>query len=276
MATIHSSEWLDQAKKVPVGQKRRVYHGAEPTKAMDVWNNEDSWSCYCHRCHMGGKVYKQYLQRVDESAPVFRKYLDKRGLITLDKLMQTEPYKYKRLIKLLHDKGVSTVTIEDLKPMYNTVDDRLVFQLKGVDIGRDCTGLAGAKWLMYYRADQAAFVYLQGSNSFKTREPVILTEDLFSAQKIRYYTGWSTLFLLGTNFKHETAHFLLDKLPTIATDGDHAGLVAKRIINNRCDLFGIPVRSVDVPDGLDPKDIPPTGLIQMFKFLENEDGDLTC
>lgn len=269
MGTLHTSEWLADAKKVPVGQKRRVYHGAELTAAMDVWNNEDSWSCYCHRCHVGGKVYKQYLQRVDEGAPVFRKYLNKRDLVTLDTLHQTDNWKYKRVIKLLHDKGMSTVTVQDLKPMYNTVDDRLVFQFQGVGIGRDCTGRSGAKWLKYHCDDPLGYVHLQGQNSYQTREPVILTEDLFSAQKIRYYTGWSSLVLLGTNFKNDIAHFLLDKLPVIATDGDKAGDDARRTIHTRCELFGIPVQDVHVPRGLDPKDMQPTELINLFKFLEN-------
>jgi DNA primase len=136
-----------------------------------------------------------------------------------------------------------------------------------VDIGRDCTGLSPSKWLVYSNDNPKGFVYLQGKNTYQTREPVILTEDLFSAQKIRYYTGWSSLVLLGTNFKNEIAYFLQDKLPVVATDGDSAGLAAKRSINNRCDLFGIPYRNVEISDGLDPKDYSPEGLIQLFKFL---------
>lgn len=272
MATIHSSEWLDQAKKVPVGQKRRVYHGAEMTPAMDVWNNEDSWSCYCHRCHAGGKVYKQFLQRVNPEQPVYRKYLNTKDLITIDELYSTDKLKYKRLMKLLHDKGMSMITIAALKPMYNKVDDRLVFRFKGVDIGRDCTGLHGAKWLVYHSDNPSGYVYLQGKNPYCTREPVILCEDLFSAQKVRYYTGWSSLFLMGTNFKDETAHFLMSRLPVIATDGDAAGWAARKVIRTRCEMFNIPVQSVGVPVGLDPKDMKPMELINLFKHLENPDG----
>lgn len=264
--SIHSSEWLGQAKKVPVGQKRRVYHGGEETKAMDVYNNPESWSAYCHRCHEGARIYKELLEKPDESAPQYRKYLDQSKLL---KLSAVDTHIRARIVKLLHDKGMSTVTIAALKPWYNPVDERLVFRFYGVDIGRDTTGRSGAKWLVYHRDVQRGYVYLQGENSYQTREPVILCEDLFSAQKIRYYTGWSTLVLMGTNFKEEIAHFLLDKFVVIATDGDKAGWKSMRSILTRCSLFGIEAVSVDVPDGLDPKDMQPNHLINMFKFLEN-------
>lgn len=270
MATIPRNEWLDSAKKVPLGQKRRVYHGAECTAAMDVWNNEDSWSAYCHRCHAGGKVYKQYLQRVDASAPVYRKYLDRKALVSLDKL---DKAKYKQIVKLLHDKGMSTVTIQDLKPIYNTVDDRLCFSFDGVTLGRDCTGRSGAKWLRYHDDVKRGFVYLQGKNPYGKREPVILCEDLFSAQKIRYYTGYSSLVLLGTNVRNDMSYFVMDKYPVIATDGDLAGHKAMLNIRRRFELLGIPYKVVGVPDGLDPKDLPPDHLTELFQFLESPDED---
>ena len=266
---MHHSEWLDLAKKVPVGQKRRHFHGAELTRALDVYNNEDSWSAYCHRCHTSAKVRKQFVERVDVTQPIYRRYLDKDCLITLEQLHDKHLFKFKTLVKLLHDKGMSTVTIDDLSPMYNTKDDRLVFRFKGVDIGRDCTGLSPAKWLIYDNPDREGFVYLQGKNPYCTREPVILTEDLFSAQKIRYYTGYSTMCLLGTKFPNETVQFLLERQAVTATDGDPAGWKARRLINSRCELFGIPCFSADIPDGLDPKDMTPEALIETFKFLEN-------
>lgn len=163
---------------------------------------------------------------------------------------------------------MSTITIEDLKPMYNTKDDRLVFRFKGVDIGRDCTGKSPAKWLVYDNPDREGFVYLEGKNAYRTQEPVILTEDIFSAQKIRYYTGYSTMCLLGTKFPNETFQFLLEKHVVTATDGDKAGWKASRIIHDRCELFGIHCTDAHIPDGLDPKDMSPDALIKTFQFLE--------
>ncbi len=46
---MHRSEWLDQCKRVPVGQTRRVVHGAEGRPNLVLYNNPDSWSAYCER-----------------------------------------------------------------------------------------------------------------------------------------------------------------------------------------------------------------------------------
>ena len=94
---MHQSEWLDEAKKVPVGQHRRVYHGAERRTSLVVWNNEDSWSAYCHACGTGGKVWKKSLQRVEVEAPVYRKYLNLKQCVTLPVLAQHYPSKCLRL-----------------------------------------------------------------------------------------------------------------------------------------------------------------------------------
>lgn len=261
---LHPSEWLDLAKQVPVGQKRRVVHGAECTKAMDVWNAPESWSAFCHRCHAGGRVYKQYIQKVEVTAPEYKRYLDTSKLIPFVDCTRDVQ---RTIVKLLHDKGMSLTTVRDLKPMYNTSDKRIVFRFEGVFIGRDTTGLSPAKWSIYHNDNQRGYVYLQGNKVHHTREIVILTEDLFSAQKIRYYTGHSTVCLLGTNFKQDTAHFLLDKEVVVATDGDLAGDKARHVIKRRCELFGIPTQSVIIPSGLDPKDLSPLTLTKLFGGL---------
>lgn len=264
---LHTSEWLAQAKKVPVGQKRRVQHCAEPTKAMDVYNNDDSWACYCHRCHEGGSVRKQYVEDVVDVAPQFRKYLNIRSCISLDALYKLDSYKYSRLVLLLHDKGMSTTTIAPLNPMYNTEDDRLVFKFKGVHIGRDTTGLSSMKWFKYHVDDVSGYAYLQGKNEFCNLEPVIITEDLFSAQKIRYYTGCSVMPLFGTSLKDDALVLLSDKLPVLCLDGDLGGWKATTEITKKLNLYSIDYKVLKVPDGLDPKDLKPNELIELVRGI---------
>src|SRR5690606_25852829 len=104
---LHHSEWLAQAKAVPVGQKRRVRHGAERTLALDVWNNEDSWSAFCHRCHESGKVYKEYLQKPVVAPVRHVKYLDKGNLVHPNALAVIDSQEYRRLVVFLQSKGVS-------------------------------------------------------------------------------------------------------------------------------------------------------------------------
>lgn len=282
---LHRSEWLEDAKKVPVGQHRRVYHGAEPTPALVLWNNEDSWSCYCHRCHEGGKVYKQVLEKVDESVPVYRKYFNLKDTCSLSDLASKHPDKYKRMVLLLHDKGMSTALFKGYNVKYNLVDDRLCFIFNGVVIGRDCRNTGNAKWLMYHSDNQSSHVYLQGRKTGKTCEPVIFTEDLFSAIKVNHYTGFSTLWIQGTRLSDDiilrfiepinTMENLRDKssrlnpVAVLSLDSDSAGYSAVRSITNRFNLLGLPIRNVDIPVGLDPKDLKPHEMINIYKHLED-------
>lgn len=280
---MHRSEWLDQCKHVPVGQSRRVYHGAEGRPNLVLYNNPDSWSAYCHSCKEGGKVMKTMMEPVDTSAPVFHKYLSTKDLVTLKGM---EPRAYKDLVNLLHDKGMSTALFKGLNVFYNTADQRLVFRFKGVDIGRDCTGRSPAKWLHYHNDNPAEYVYLQGK-TVREYEPVIMTEDLFSAIKINYYTGYSAMCCLGTRITDEivksfsglsgdakersTNILRKERVAVFAFDGDGAGDRARRDASNRFGLRSIPFVSVSIPRGLDPKDLSAAELINLFKFLETQD-----
>ena len=77
--------------------------------------------------------------------------------------------------------------------------------------------------------------------------------------------------LLGTNFEDAKLQFLLEQNAHVicATDGDDAGHSARRTIRARCDLHGIPFTAVDVPLGLDPKDLSPLQLKELFHDLCN-------
>ena len=269
---LHSSEWLDQAKQVPVGQKRRVRHGAECTKAMDVYNNEDSWSSYCHRCHDSGFVRKEVLEKPDTSVPVFRKYLDYNKCLTLSELAVRYPKKYCAVVVLLQEKGVSTTILEPYKPMYCLTDDRLVFRFKGVDLGRDCTGRSPMKWFKYHNDSSKEFVYLQGKNGLVKGSYVVICEDLFSCAKITHYTGLSTMCLLGTRFEDAKVAFCLRYGLRVlgAFDGDTGGDGGHRIASDRCLLLDIQYQRVDIPRDKDPKDLKPKELINLFKEFTYE------
>lgn len=281
---MHRSEWLDQCKRVPVGQTRRVVHGAEGRPNLVLYNNPDSWSAYCHSCKTSGFIRKEYLEPVDTSVPVYKKYLDTRDLVSLSAMSDVD---FKRLVLLLHEKCMSLPVMRKFNPLYNKGDERLVFRFDGVDIGRDCTGRSPAKWLKYHKEPSKDYVYLQG-RICSGYEPVILVEDLFSAIKINHYTGWSALCCLGTRITDEIIRFItkpnvlrveppewsgevreVQRIAVAAFDGDSAGLAAERNLVSRLGLRGVEYRTVRIPDGLDPKDLNHTQLIETFKFLES-------
>ena len=260
---MHHSEWISKAKHVPVGQKRRVDHGCGSTKSLDVWNNSDSWSAYCHRCKTSGKVYKEFYEAIPEDVIVYRKYCNEGDLIELSELAHKEPLWYRRVIVLLQSKGVSTELLRAVGAClkYNLKDHRLVLRFPRVDLGRDCTGTNGAKWLRYYRDDGDGYLYLQGENVLDKR--VCITEDFFSAAKIRYYTGLSALCLLGTSLDDTKVHLLMDKAVYVCTDGDQAGYDCYDQIKRRLAPLGVDVLN-KITDGYDPKDLTPQRLRELL------------
>jgi hypothetical protein len=269
-------EWLADAQRVPVGQSRRVYHGAESRPNLVVYNNPDCYSAWCHSCQKSGYVPKEVLQRVDTSAPVFHKCLSATDCVTLPELARGHPEKFKRLTLLLHKKHMSGALIAPYSPVYSLTDDRLVFTFKGSSVGRDCTERSHAKWLHYHNtAEPREFLYLQGEITQGTREPVVLVEDLFSAIKVHKYTGLSTLWCKGTHISDAIITFLtypkrtVELYPVLAFDGDVAGHKAYRTASKRLSIRAVPFTHVVVPDGLDPKDLNHTGLLTLFEGVLN-------
>lgn len=260
---LHHSEWLSKAKAVPIGQKRRVHHGCGATASMDVWNNPDSWSAYCHRCHDSGRQYKEFFTPVPKDVVVYRKYCNSADLLELSVLRSKHHEWFRRVIVLLQAKGVSTALLESVgaRLRYNFKDHRLVLTFDGVDIGRDCTGSSPAKWLKYYRDNGLGYVYLQGKDLQDVR--VVITEDVFSAAKITYYTGLSSMCLLGTGLDDKKVKTLLGKSVVICTDGDAAGYKAAREIKQRLQVLNVHC-TFKIKDGLDPKDMSPYELMEFL------------
>lgn len=274
---MHKSEWIKDAQNVPVGQSRRVYHGAETRPNLVVYNNPDCYSAWCHSCQESGYVPKEVLQRVDTSAPVFHKYLCAADCMTLPELSVAHPEKFKRMVLLLHRKHMSTALLAPYKPVYNVVDDRLVFTFKGASVGRDCTEKSHAKWLHYHNsAEPLDFLYLQGKKADCIREPIVLVEDLFSAIKVHKYTGLSTMWCKGTHISDDIIAFLTYPralgdffYPVLAFDGDTAGYKATRTAHKRLEIRGVEHSIVNVPEGCDPKDLSHIELNELFQGVTN-------
>ena len=273
---LPNEEWLRDAQRVPVGQGRRVYHGAESRPNLAVYNNSDSWSCWCHACGVGAHVPKQVLQAVPEAPPQLHKYLSASDCVTLSELARGHSEKFRRLVLLLHKKRMSTALIAPYKPVYNLLDNRLVFTFNGNSVGRDCTERHHAKWFHYHSTERMDFLYLQGENTYSTREPLILVEDLFSAIKVNKYTGYSTLWCQGTHVSDAIIGFITYPsrafYPVLAFDGDDAGDKARRTASKRLGIRGVEFCAVEIPDDLDPKDLSHAELNELFNFLGEHYG----
>lgn len=261
---IPRQEWLAAAQALPIGGKRRVRHGFEATAAMDVYNQEDRWSCYCHRCHEGGVVWKQH-QRVrravvepDRVAPV------PAGVI---RLAEASRYEQQRVWELLCRKGCPPGVIPEEVMWYERTVDRLMLRSEDVALGRALDGYRLPKWLPYGAWHGKPMVWSTRTSAGAT-EPadsaplgsLILTEDALSAYKVAkaidIYAPGSSLDVcatLGTTITDRFLPYCLQRPAVLCMyDGDAAGLRGFRGMRQRLDVWGQSVLDMR-PEAGDPK-----------------------
>lgn len=264
---IPEDEWLEEAKKVPIGQSRRVYHGAEHRPNMVVYNNQDSWSCYCHRCHKGGYKQKAVPKLSFNKVPsTGLKVPEGISLIEVMTSYTSESIIYysftmnaavKDSIAYLLRYNISANTLGRLgiDAFYSTEMGRLIFKYRDCYISRAMLGQE-PKWYIHSMPEP---MHLQGN------EGLILTEDLLSAIRIRAVTGCSCIPVLGTNLTDaimiKCTHY---KQVQIAFDGDSAGLEGARKTFKALRLLGVNCTVKLAPNGLDPKDLTDDMIIALW------------
>lgn len=242
---LNTDEWLYLAKSISVGSQARFRHGAENRRNLVVYNNHDTWSCWCHSCQAGGSVKKDVvnLAAMAEEKPKHPIWNPK--LVPLAK-----SDKLREVAKFLNSKGMSVMYLPN--PLWDTERHRIVLEFPEQRVGRTIRN-DGAKWLKY--SGEADYVELVGGES----KSYILVEDLFSALKVRYVLGtrFNVVALMGTKLDGELQAFFRDNDVKVYTmlDGDTAGRKGAFNIKRRLSLLGRGVVDVAIPDGKDPKDL---------------------
>ena len=252
---IHRDEWLMQAQRLSIGQKKRIQHNREHTYAMDVYNNDDSWSCYCHRCKEGARVWKQHqhirVARIDE---------DRVQAVPADAIhiRNATPFIQRQIWNLLISKGIGPEVISEDLLWYSATANRLLILHQGRALGRALSPLQQPKWLMFGEWVGQPRVWLTKYNPLGI---VVITEDALSAHKVAYAvsgTHLTVLSTLGTRLTERTLALLIQnqtKHLICMYDGDGAGASGADAARRRVSPFGIKFSEVVLPHGLDPKDL---------------------
>ena len=251
-----SSEWLSQAKKLPIGQTTRVFHGAERRPNLVVRNTETSWSAYCHSCHDGGTVRKEHVKVLPKATPIKRKAGDPGFLRSINLDVSDPNIPFSDIIMFLHSKNMTLQYIQHLNPRWSAQDKRIVLETKEQMLGRDITNLSHSKWYKY----SGVVPYVKAKDIPTEGKTVVLTEDLFSACKGQYYTSDNVVFiaLVGTRISDSLLVELTKvKRVVMLLDGDDAGDEGSQVITRTLRLIGVPYEVVRVPQDLDPKDMLP-------------------
>lgn len=241
------SEWLPLAKRLAVGQTARVRHRLERRPNMVVGHDQGHFWAYCQACKEGGRQDKEHV-RLGVQEPVRSRELT----VPQDlQKVQADPQLVAVVGGFLARKHMDFAYLPDL--WYSKERMRLLLNTSAGWFGRDLTERSGAKWLSYTKAPYALLTSGEAPTA-------IITEDLFSAYKVRWamrnshvdvYAGLGTRMhdklLLRLAWHKESAFTLYD--------GDAAGDAGASTDVPRLRGVGLRSKRLRPPDGLDPKDM---------------------
>lgn len=261
---LHKDDWLKQAQSIAVGRKQRIRHGFETSAAMDVYNNEDCWSAYCHRCHIGGRVMKEHqrVQRIvvepDRVAPV---------PATAVPISQTTQYEQKLIWDMLIRKGCPPQVIPEEVLWYDRTVRRVLLRSGPLALGRALDSNRTPKWLPYGAWHGLPMVWTtrQGAGA------MVLVEDALSGYKvakaISTFAPESSIAVcatLGTTITDRFLPYCRGRTVVCMYDGDKAGKDGYNLMQRRLRVWGHPI--VDRrPEKGDPKN---NDLAEVFAKLK--------
>ena len=228
---LDHSDWLADAKRLMVGQSKRIYHGAETRPNLVIRNEPEGWSAYCFHCKQHNFVPKGYIEAVQYKQDLITKL--KTVQDTTVPLEQLPEYLQTKILRFLIKKGLWAALASPYLVGVVLEEQRLLFNVGTAWLGRDYTEMREPKWMTY----QEGLAYLKGS-------PVLfLTEDVLSALKVHALTGCSALALQGTQLKQQHILCCLQANAVIlAFDADAAGnectvKTRQRLLNLGCRIY---------------------------------------
>lgn len=228
---LDRSEWLADAKRLMVGQSKRIYHGAETRPNLVIRNELDGWSAYCFHCKQHNFVPKGYTETVQYKPDLITKL--KVAQDTAVPLRQLPEDLQIKILRFLIKKGLWAALASPYIAGVVPKEQRILFNVGTAWLGRDYTETREPKWMTY----QEGLAYLKGN-------PVLfLTEDVLSALKVHALTGCSALALQGTKLKQQHILCCLQaKAIILAFDADAAGKectisTKQRLQNLGCTMY---------------------------------------
>lgn len=251
---LPDSEWLDRAKRLPVGMRMRVQHRNERRHNLTIGNERDRWWAYCQACKDGGRIEKEHVllgpALADMPEPSRDPPTDRVRVVGSD---------YEAAVgRFLASKGMMFPYLPEL---WVSPSERRVMLFDGAHWhGRDITERSHAKWMHW------------NSKFSGIAAPItVLTEDLFSMYKVRFALrefapSVAVCCTLGAIAGH-AAVLALKSCDTLvwAYDGDHAGDAGFKQAQQRMRPFVRRQVRARPPEGKDPKDMDSQAIRDMIE-----------
>lgn len=257
---MHPDEWLKQAQEVPVGQKDKVSHLCGDASLV-VYNNVDSWSAWCWRCHTRGWLPKAEANMRERLARKAQQQEIDRALT----YQVRPPFPASHDLATwtpaarvwLYKAGLPAEHIKQLGAYYHAGSDRVVLPIKDSD-GQ----------VVFWQARNAEYPkdgrpkYISASlprdrihvqyGRADVGVPFCLTEDILSAYKVGA-SGAVGYAAMGTQLGQHTLALLArrDAPVHLWLDPDAAGEAARSTIAKQLRLLGLGITHIRTPK--DPK-----------------------
>lgn len=254
--TIEDAEWLDTAKRLAVGTKTRIKHGFESRNNLLIFNNADSWSCWCFACNEGSRVRKSSPVLVEEPAPTKGSLIplpdDCVALEEASEALQLQAHRY--LLK----RGISPdLHINGVNVLVSAKTQRLCIEMNGgAYVGR---GMGGQKIkaITYSSKPYTKYAHHPKWQGVSVAgKKVVLTEDYLSALKVQSACPEViAISAQGSGIGQElVAKVLNAEQVYVMLDGDEAGYKGTAKMVSR--LKGlVKTTGINTPEGKDPKNL---------------------
>ena len=249
-------QWLKDAKRIAIGRSARVYHGAEHRPNLVVRNLPDRYTAYCHRCHEGGVVLKEFVKVEQPTVKASESTL----IVPTDAVplflngVPNSAVPWARLVAFLHSKSMSVDYLKGYNPKYSASAERLLLDMPDQTVGRSLRSASTAKWLTY----RSAVSYVRASALAVEGRRLFVTEDCFSAIKAAHSLPQTFVptALMGTVAHNDFLRLALSSAGVVlCLDNDNAGLSAAPKIQRALRLLDVPCKTVYPSAGCDPKDM---------------------
>lgn len=255
---IPKEEWLDAAKRLAVGQKRRIRHGCGRTPALDIYNSGDCWSAYCFRCKERGWVPKEHQTLTIRQEDTSRVHPVPATALHIS---QASQYEQKQIWDLLIRKGCPPGIIPEEMLWYDKSTRRILIRQGRIALGRALSEQQSPKWMGYSDTGRIPPLFWTRYQAAEPTGPVILVEDSLSALKVakavQHYAPESSLSVaavLGTVVVPASLRLILGRDVMCMFDGDAAGKAGSDELKKRLSVFGNAFYDMRPRTG-DPKDM---------------------